>query len=159
MDFTEKIIYTNGAGKTPIDAYRLQIDLGPNDERVPYISVEILTGNLRTTLLAIDTFTLKVDEGAMNYYSDDRKGTTLGVLTFNSVIGADHCFTTNGSVSPKVVFGGQTRFLTIYLENGEGIKQPLASIDPFSLLIKATYPRVNSIEEAYRTQVPLPSRV
>lgn len=152
--FTDRYVYVNSADKDPIDAFRLQIDLGPNNERVPYIHVEPMSATLATNDLTSKGFTIKCEEIAMNYYSSDLKGSTLTTLEFNALIDGEHVFTLPNYAS-QLVFGGQTRFLTIFVEDVEGVRINLTTISPFSILFKCRFPVVGSIETAYRQQIPL----
>jgi hypothetical protein len=162
MEFTDRYVYINPVNKTAIDAFHIRVDLGPTDSRVPYVMLEVISAALVSTELAVAIYVLKVDELAMNYYSDDFKGTQIGILGFNSLLGdsippgTENVFNLAG-YSPKVVFGGQVRYLTLSFENGSGEKQLLSTITPFVLSIKCSYPRVDSISNSYRQQIPLPS--
>jgi hypothetical protein len=152
-ELTDRYVFVSGATATALDAYRLKIDLGPNNDRVPYIDTEMIAATLASTVLTIDAYVIKVEEQAMNYYSADLTGSCLGQVMFNAVVDGDNTFTLG--TGSQLVFGGQTRFLTIYMEDSIGVKQPLAHFPAFSMLFKCRFPRVGSIQDSYRQQIPL----
>ena len=153
-ELTDRYVFVSGATATALDAYRLKIDLGPNNERVPYIDTEVIAATLASSVLTIDAYVIKVEEQAINYYSADLTGSCLGQVIFNQGDGADNTFKLEGTGS-QLVFGGQTRFLTIYMETTSGVKTPLADFPAFSMLFKCRFPKVGSMQDSYRQQIPL----
>ena len=138
-ELTDRYVFVSGGTATTLDAYRLKIDLGPNNDRVPYLDAEVISATLVSTDLTIDAYV---------------KGSCLGQVMFNEVVNAENTFRLEGAGS-QLVFGGQTRFLTIYMEDTSGIKQPLADFPAFSMLFKCRFPKVGSIQDSYRQQIPL----
>tara|TARA_R110001606_G_C14868322_1_gene589500 strand:+ start:37 stop:504 length:468 start_codon:yes stop_codon:yes gene_type:complete len=153
-ELTDRYVFVSGGTATTLDAYRIKIDLGANNDRVPYLDAEVISATLVSTDLTIDAYVIKVEESAMNYYSADLTGSCLGQVMFNGVVNAENTFRLEGAGS-QLVFGGQTRFLTIYMEDTSGIKQPLADFPAFSMLFKCRFPKVGSIQDSYRQQIPL----
>ena len=153
-ELTDRYVFVSGATDTALDAYRLKIDLGPNNDRVPYIDAEVIAATLVSTDLTIDAYVIKIEEQAMNYYSADLTGSCLGQVMFNEVVNAENTFRLEGTGS-QLVFGGQTRFLTIYMESTSGVKQLLSDFPAFSMLFKCRFPKVDSIQDSYRQQIPL----
>ena len=152
-ELTDRYVFVSGATATALDAYRLKIDLGANNERVPYIDAEVIAATLVSTDLTIDAYVIKIEEQAMNYYSADLTGSCLGQVMFNGVVNAENTFTLG--TGSQLVFGGQTRFLTIYMESTSGVKQLLSDFPSFSMLFKCRFPKVGSIQDSYRQQIPL----
>jgi hypothetical protein len=157
-ELTDRYVFVNASMTVPLDAYRIKIDLGPNNERVPHIVVEVIAASLSSSVLAVDTYIVKAEETALNSYSADFNGTTIASMAFNAVIDSKNVFNING-FTPKLLFGGQTRYLTLYLEDAESNRQQLGGIVPFSMLLKCSFPRVGAIQDAYRQEIPLPSRL
>ena len=171
-ELTDRFVYVNGNNKVPLDAYRLVIDLGPNTDRVPYSTVQIQSASLQANVAAgtvatrtIPNFIIKVEEPAMNYYSSDNTGSMIASLAFNTTLSGaavapDPAVLNKnvynlGGYAPELVFGGQLRYLTLYIEDSAGERQQLATIPGFTMCVKASYPRVGLIQEEYRKQIPL----
>ena len=158
MEYVDKYVYVNAANKTPLDAYRIVIDLGENINRVPTQLVEVISASALGRDLVVDAYTVKCEEMAENYYSSDLMGSALCSLNINSTITIApddvHTFAMSG-YSPKLVFNGQMRYLTLYLEDTNSARQELQYVAPFSMILKVSYPVIGSITSAYRSQIPL----
>ena len=161
MEYVDKYVYVNAANKTPLDAYRIKIDLGENINRVPTQLIEVISATAVGRDMSIDAYTVKCENMADNYYSSDLMGTALCSLNINGSVETSPTDSTLintfalAGYAPKLVFGGQMRYLTIYLEDTNGLKQELQYVAPFSMLIKVSYPVIGSIGSAYRSQIPL----
>lgn len=157
MSFTDKYVFVNTESAVAIDLFSFRLDLGSNNERVPYVLVEALSASLASTEMTDVGYTVKCEEIALNYFSGDRKGSTLATLDFNAnlpgAIDNRNVFHMTGAT--QLVLGGQTRFLTVFVEDIFGEKQTITNLIPFSLLLKLKYPVVGAIEASYRQQIPL----
>jgi hypothetical protein len=156
-DLTDRYVFVSKAtAVVAADNLSAKIDLGPIMERVPYTMVEIVSASLLTATLTEDVYVFKTQEIAMNGYTASNSGSILGVLT-NVIMDittapAKQAYVLNGS-GAKLVFGGQTRFLTIVVQTGAGVVKSLADVAPFTMIIKCSYPRVGEIQEEYRSQM------
>lgn len=154
---TDRYVYVSKAtAVVAADNLSAKIDLGPIMERVPYTMVEIVSASLLTATVTEDVYVFKTQEIAMNGYTASNSGSVLGVLT-NVIIDITtapdkQAYVLNG-VGAKLVFGGQTRFLTIVVQTGAGVVKSLADVAPFTMIIKCSYPRVGQIQEEYRSQM------
>jgi hypothetical protein len=156
-NLTDRYVFVSKAtAVVAADNLSAKIDLGPIMERVPYTMVEIVSASLLTATLTEDVYVFKTQEIAMNGYTASNSGSVLGVLT-NVIIDITtapdkQAYVLNG-VGAKLVFGGQTRFLNLVVQTGAGVVKSLADVAPFTMIIKCSYPRVNEIQEQYRSQM------
>jgi len=153
-ELTDRFVFVNSSADIAISTTHIKIDLGPNADRVPYSSVELISATLLSSVLEMDAYVIKTDDQAMNYFSSDLTGTSVGVLAFNGVVDALNTYTLQG-FAPQLVFGGNTRYLTLYIESPAGVKQTLDTFGSFTMSFKCKYPKVGSMQEAYRQQIPL----
>mgnify|MGYP003627946523 FL=1 len=154
---TDRYVYVSGANSVAAaDNLSIKIDLGPIMERVPYTMVEIISGSILTATVSQDVYAIKTQEIAMNGYNAGNSGSYLGTLgnvqTDITTAPAKQAYVLNG-VGAKLVFGGQTRFLTIVIELATGVVKSLADIGHFTMMLKCSYPRVGEIQEEYRSQM------
>ena len=156
-NLTDRYVFVSKAtAVVAADNLSAKIDLGPIMERVPYTMVEIVSASLLTATVTEDVYVFKTQEIAMNGYTASNSGSVLGVLT-NVIIDITtapdkQAYVLNG-VGAKLVFGGQTRFLNLVVQTGAGVVKSLADVAPFTMIIKCSYPRVNEIQEQYRSQM------
>ena len=154
---TDRYVYVSKTNSvTAANNLSIKIDLGPIMERVPYTMVEIISGSILTATVSQDVYAIKTQEIAMNGYNAGNSGSYLGTLgniqTDITTAPAKQAYVLNG-VGAKLVFGGQTRFLTIVIEMADGVVKSLADIGHFTMMLKCSYPQVGQIQEEYRSQM------
>jgi len=154
---TDRYVYVSGANSTvAADELSIKIDLGPIMERVPYTMVEVISASMLTATDTENVYAIKTQEIAMNGYNAGNSGSYLGTI-YNVDTNLSHGPAKQSYVlnrdGAKLVFGGQTRFLTIVVEFATGVVKSLDDITDLTMLLKCSYPRVGEIQEEYRSQM------
>ena len=163
MEFTDQYIHVclnKDQNPAPVfynDAYRLTIS--QNNDRPPYALVEVISATIIANTNIHNTFVLRAEEIAGNFYCNENKGTTLALIDYNTQITAGHQSYNLTSSGSKVLFSN-AQTLSLYITDEIGIKVGFGAgedIDGMNLIIKVSYPVVNSIQPSYKAQVPLPN--
>lgn len=159
-EYTDQYVYLNldetvSAAAPSRSSYNLVLNNTP--DRVPYALVEVMCLSVRTGTNTNNHFTLKVQEIGQNYLGQDNIGTALAVAPYNSSIAAGHFVYTMINSPAKIMFSNP-RTLTFFLEDAAGEKREIGdafNVESYTVLLKVSYPKVDEVPFAYRTQIPL----
>ena len=103
-----------------------------------------------------DAINLTFPLGLSTDRAPDRKGTCLALLSklFSHSTDLNHYGLGNGGMG-KLVFSGNLNKITLYVTEASGAPVLLSTIPDFSLVLKISRPKQDTIQPAYRAQIPL----
>ena len=156
MEFTDRYVYVDKASATVYGSH-MKINLNGTGGRVPYALVEVIS-----VVISDDVdhqgIVISMDENAPNFNSSRNKGTVLAIAGLDALQGANFHYSLVGQ-GTKALMYGQLEDVVLTVTNTAAASIVVNSLDAISILFKISYPRPNEIQDTFRTQIPLPSRV
>lgn len=156
MEFTDRYVYVDKVSANVYGSH-MKINLNGTGGRVPYALVEIIS-----VVISDDVdhqgIVISMEEDATNFNSSRNKGTVLAIAGLDALQGANFHYGLVGQ-GTKALMYGQLENVVLTVTNTAAASIVVNSLDAISILFKVSYPRPNEIQDTFRTQIPLPSRV
>lgn len=157
MEYTDEYVHVNATGAA-INATTgaLEVVIAHDNNRPPYVLVEVISATIHAINATKNTFVIMTEELAGNVYNSANRGTTLALVDYNAQVTAGHHNYELLCQSTRAVFSN-ARTIHIYFTDEEGtlVVPGDALILGFNVILKVSRPVVNSIQSAYRSQIPL----
>ena len=156
MEFVERYVYADKVSAT-VYGNHLKLNLNGTSGRVPYALIEIVS-----IIVSDDTdhqgIILSMEEDVPNFNSTRNKGTVLALVGLDALQGSNYHYSLVGQGTRALTYGS-LESVVLTVTNAAGAAIVVNSLDSISILFKCSYPRPNEIQDTFRSQIPLPSRV
>ena len=129
--------------------------------RVPYALCEVVSA-IVTATTDFQGCVIYNSTPSPNFSSKENRGTVMAILNNNYAQGAANIHYDLVGQGSKIILFGNSNNLTISLRQGNGTIIDLSNAGPvaaFNILLKLSYPKPDQIQNTYRSEVPLPSKV
>ena len=161
MEYTDEYIHINSVS-SPLDAAGVgQVVINYDNNRPPYVLVEVISATIHSDTDVNSTYVLMTQEMSANVRNTANKGTSIALIDYSSPLenagGADFVYQLIGQ-STKALYSN-ARVLHFYITNAAG--DPTLGVVGggvilgYNIILKVSRPVVNSIQSAYRSQIPL----
>ena len=156
MEFVERYVYADKVSAT-VYGNHIKINLNGTGGRVPYALIEVVS-----IVISDDVdhqgIVLSMEEDVPNFNSTRNKGTVLALVGLDALQGANYHYSLVGQGTKALTYGSLEN-VVLTITNTAGGSIVVNSLDSISILFKCSYPRPDEIQDTFRTQIPLPSRV
>jgi len=156
MEFVERYVYADKVSAT-VYGNHIKVNLNGTGGRVPYALVEVVS-----IIISDDVdhqgIVLSMEEDVPNFNSTRNKGTVLALVGLDALQGANYHYSLVGQGTKALTYGSLEN-VVLTITNTAGGSIVVNSLDSISILFKCSYPRPDEIQDTFRTQIPLPSRV
>jgi len=156
MEFVERYVYADKVSAT-VYGNHIKVNLNGTGGRVPYALVEVVS-----IIISDDVdhqgIVLSMEEDVPNFNSTRNKGTVLALVGLDALQGANYHYSLVGQGTKALTYGSLEN-VVLTITNTAGGSIVVSSLDSISILFKCSYPRPDEIQDTFRTQIPLPSRV
>ena len=156
MEFVERYVYADKVSAT-VYGNHIKINLNGTSGRVPYALIEVVS-----IVISDDVdhqgIVLSMEEDVPNFNSTRNKGTVLALVGLDALQGANYHYSLVGQGTKALTYGSLEN-VVLTITNTAGGSIVVNSLDSISILFKCSYPRPDEIQDTFRTQIPLPSRV
>lgn len=162
MEFVDRYVYLNSASVVEeVSTNQVTVAIDNPGGRVPYALCEVVSGMV-SALVDFEGIVVYNTTPSPNFSSQENKGTVMALLGNSYGQGAANIHYELIGQGTKLILFGNSNKLTISLREGNGDDIDLSNAGPiesFNILLKLSYPKPNEIQNTYRTEVPLPSKV
>jgi len=156
MEFVERYVYADKVSAT-VYGNHMKINLNGTGGRVPYALIEVVS-----IIISDDVdhqgIILSMEEDVPNFNSTRNKGTVMALVGLDSLQGANYHYSLVGQGTKALTYGSLEN-VVLTVTNTAGAAIVVNSLDSISILFKCSYPKPNEIQDTFRQQIPLPSRV
>ena len=162
MEFVDRYVYISKSSQVEtINANQVVVDVGDYGGRVPYALCEVVSAVVAANV-DFQNVVVYNTTPSPNFSSKENKGTVMALLSnaYNQGAGNIH-YELTGQGTKLILFGNSNN-LTISLRQGNGDDIDLSNAGPiqsYNILLKLSYPKPNEIQNTYRAEVHLPSKV
>ena len=156
MEFVERYVYADKVSAT-VYGNHIKVNLNGTGGRVPYALIEVVS-----IVISDDVdhqgIVLSMEEDVPNFNSTRNKGTVLALVGLDALQGANYHYSLVGQGTKALTYGSLEN-VVLTITNTAGGSIVVNSLDSISILFKCSYPKPDEIQDTFRTQIPLPSRV
>ena len=156
MEFVERYVYADKISAT-VYGNHIKVNLNGTGGRVPYALVEVVS-----IIISDDVdhqgIVLSMEEDVPNFNSTRNKGTVLALVGLDALQGANYHYSLVGQGTKALTYGS-LESIVLTVTNTAGGSIVVSSLDSISILFKCSYPKPDEIQDTFRTQIALPSRV